>query len=165
MKTRTKIILTVLAIIAPFVALKIMGRPIIIETKIKLAAAKETDNCLPLTTTSLMSSPLYIIEPSMGFAISNQGALQQVDRVDLVFTEYPEGRLDLEPGATIKTCLRFRSNEKLTAIRAMFAGLSKDLLMQCKLGVRLGADDLNYKRVYAIVFPCERYLKDFVRNP
>jgi len=160
----TKIIILILAFIAPFVALKIMGRPIIIETKLKLKTEKQTGNCLPLTTTSLVEQNLFIEKPAMGFAISTAGALQQLGWLDLIFKDFPEGRVNIDPGKPVRTCLQFRSNEKLDIIRRRAASLPKHMMIECKLGVLMGTPDQNYTRLYAIVFPCQRYLENFQRE-
>lgn len=165
MTRTTKIILFILAAIAPIIALKLMGRPIVIETKLELKAEKQTGNCVPFEVRSLVDEQLFIIEPSMGFALSNQGILQQMGRIDMVFTDHPEGRIDLPPRSNVKTCLRFRSAEKLEDTQLKASGRTPDFLLQCKLGVRMGAPDKNFTRVYAIVFPCTRYLEGFEPNP
>ena len=165
MQTRTKIILFLLALLAPFIALKLMGRPIIIETKVELKAAKEDGKCFPLVTTSLIDRPQYIIDPSMGFALSRDGVLQQMGRLDLLFNDYPEGRVELAPRDSVKTCMHFRSDRGLDEMRQKFKTRNPKFLLQCKLGVLMGEPGQNYTRVYALVFPCERYLKGFEAQP
>ena len=165
MQTRTKIITLLLAIIAPFVALKLMGRPLVVETKVTLKAEKENGLCIPLTTTSLIDRPQYIVDPSMGFALSRDGVLQQMGRLDLVFNDHPKGRVELAPNGSVKTCIYFRSDHKLKEFRRKFSTRNPAFLLQCKLGVMMGEPGQNFTRVYALVFPCERYLKGFEVRP
>ena len=101
----------------------------------------------------------------MGFALSRDGVLKQLGRLDLVFNDYPEGRVELASGGSVKTCLHFRSDNKLNEMRQKFKSRNPTFLLQCKLGVLMGEPNQNFTRVYALVFPCERYLKGFDAGP
>ena len=101
----------------------------------------------------------------MGFALSRDGVLKQLGRLDLVFNDYPEGRVELDPGGSIKTCLHFRSDRGLAEMRQKFQSRNPTFLLQCKLGVLMGEPNQNFTRVYALVFPCERYLNGFETQP
>ena len=163
MKLRTKIILALAAFITPFIVLKLMGRPIIVETKLTLKADKQSANCIPLTISSIIDTPLVIEHPSMGFAASNRGMLRQMGRLDMTFADIPDGQIILPGKANRKTCLNFRSQDRVHAVRKKLKLQSEEFLFQCKLGVMVGSPDAPLRRVYALVFPCDRYLKGFDR--
>jgi len=99
----------------------------------------------------------------MGFAASNRGMLRQMGRLDLTFAEIPNGQLILPGKASRKVCLNFRSQDRLHDVRQKLKLQTEEFLFQCKLGVMVGSPDAPLRRVYALVFPCDRYLTGFDR--
>lgn len=146
-------------IVTPFILLKLLGRDISYAEELSVQAHKQTDDCLPITMTTLLDEERIMLHPVIQFAFVKDGVLKTIGETDLVFKGNPEGRYVSSKKQEINACVQFRSLERGRALMNAVTDLPPPYRLQCKLLIAVMQPNRDVKHHYGSVFMCKNKLK------